>query len=507
MARSEKRFMIRGVVWSALTIIINAAINLLITPYVTNNIGIEAYGFVAMANTFTGYVNIVATAINAFAVRNISIAYIKEDYDRANRFFSATIRANLILSALIMIPLGVVLYRLTAILQIPTGLENDIRLLFLLVVIKFLISVLQTAFNASTFICNNIYIREFHRCVSYVIQGCLLILMCRLFKPHVWYVGVAGMVAVFYSLFISMAYTKKLTPKLKYKRSAGSFSTMLELLKVGIWNSLSCLGGTLNSEVDILLSNIMLNPFLQGNISVAENIGAICTLFVCKISEALQPKGLSLYAQEKKEDLIALLCTSMRLTGMAITLIIGVFILCGKDFLNIWIPNQNNTFIFSLTRIVLFGGIGTLIVYPLRYAFELTKRIRIPAFVTITLGICNIGSMIALIRNTDMGAYAVVWTTAVLNSFLLLFTPLYAAKSLRVSPAHFFRVEARYLIALAVVSGIATMAQTHIPSAESLYGLLVKGACATFACMILVVPLLLPFRTIKDTVRSRIRLH
>ena len=64
-----------NMVWSLIAVFVNYFMNFLITPYVTNNIGVEAYGFVALANTFISYADIISVGLNAFAGRFISIAY------------------------------------------------------------------------------------------------------------------------------------------------------------------------------------------------------------------------------------------------------------------------------------------------------------------------------------------------------------------------------------------------------------------------------------------------
>ena len=60
-----RRRMLMNMLWSLLSLFINYFMNFLITPYVTNNIGVEAYGFVALANTFVSYVDILAVGLNA----------------------------------------------------------------------------------------------------------------------------------------------------------------------------------------------------------------------------------------------------------------------------------------------------------------------------------------------------------------------------------------------------------------------------------------------------------
>ena len=47
---SMKRAIMMNMFWALFSLLINTLMNFLITPYVTNNIGVEAYGFVALSN-------------------------------------------------------------------------------------------------------------------------------------------------------------------------------------------------------------------------------------------------------------------------------------------------------------------------------------------------------------------------------------------------------------------------------------------------------------------------
>lgn len=48
--KRSRRVIALNMFWSLLSLCINYLMNFLITPYVTNNIGVEAFGFVALAN-------------------------------------------------------------------------------------------------------------------------------------------------------------------------------------------------------------------------------------------------------------------------------------------------------------------------------------------------------------------------------------------------------------------------------------------------------------------------
>ena len=77
--RSDSKAILLNIIWAVLAILVKYAINFLTTPYVTNNIGVEAYGFVSLANTFTSYIDLISIALNSFASRYIAIAYHQND--------------------------------------------------------------------------------------------------------------------------------------------------------------------------------------------------------------------------------------------------------------------------------------------------------------------------------------------------------------------------------------------------------------------------------------------
>ena len=56
--------------------ITNICVSFFLSPYIIENIGIEANGFVSLANNFVAYADLIVTALNAMAARFITIAYV-----------------------------------------------------------------------------------------------------------------------------------------------------------------------------------------------------------------------------------------------------------------------------------------------------------------------------------------------------------------------------------------------------------------------------------------------
>lgn len=200
---------------------------------------------------------------------------------------------------------------------------------------------------------------------------------------------------------------------------------------MGIWNSINNFGNILNSGLDLIVTNLMLSPSIMGEISIGKSLGTICNSLLESATNSFRPKLLQVYASGNIKTLVSELKKAMKTTGMISNIIFTGFVVCGRDLFRLWLPTQNTEFLYIIAVIVLMSDIIIGVVKPLYYVFTLTKKLKLPCFITITTGIINVISMYILIKYTSLGAYAVVLTTLVLNYVHFFDTPIYAAFCLR----------------------------------------------------------------------------
>ena len=62
-----------NIISSTLSMLISSLISLVLTPYITKNIGAEAYGFVSLANNFINVASLLTIALNSKASRFVVI--------------------------------------------------------------------------------------------------------------------------------------------------------------------------------------------------------------------------------------------------------------------------------------------------------------------------------------------------------------------------------------------------------------------------------------------------
>lgn len=505
--KRSRRVIALNMFWSLLSLCINYLMNFLITPYVTNNIGVEAYGFVALANTFISYVDILAVGLNAFAGRFIAMVYYQKKLEKANRYFSSTILADLILACVLLAGGTVAIVRLDRMLQIPQELTADVKLLFFIVLMRYLLTLLRTAFDAAAFISERIDLAEKLQSAAYLLQAGLLLALCLLLQPHVWYVGLAAAVGALLLLAGNLRLCHKLTPELQFHVKDFSPHAVWEVLSTGSWTALNNLGNLLNSGLDLLITNLMLNATVMGQISVAKSLETIVSGMIMKISTVFRPRCLRLYAEDKMEELTGLLKISMRCTGGFCNLVVMGFFVCGHDFMALWLPGQNTDFLFRAGLIVLLSDIATGAVQPLYYVYTLTQKLRLPCCVTILMGTANVLSMYILLRYTSVGAYAVLLTTLVISVVHFVDAPLYAAHCLHLPLHTFYPTLVCNGASLAAGFAAAEMLRRILPAAGSWGTLMFKALTAATVLLPIVVLILLPPQLWKSLGRRFIKLN
>ena len=94
-------------------LITNVCISFFLSPYIIRTIGVEANGFVTLANNFVAYADLAVTALNAMAARFITISYVNKDYKKANIYYNSVFWGNLVIVGALLIPATIFFFNAT----------------------------------------------------------------------------------------------------------------------------------------------------------------------------------------------------------------------------------------------------------------------------------------------------------------------------------------------------------------------------------------------------------
>lgn len=434
-----KKIVNNNSIWAVGFLALKTICNFFLVPFLVKRIGMDQYGYIALANNFLLYIDLICVAFNYFAVRNIAVAYHKRDFEKANMYYSTILWADFALAFAIGIPCLVIIYFSDRIILISDAYSRDVKILFFLILIKYFVMLIGTILDVAAFIKNRLDISNKNKTFSYLFYIFTIIILLNLFEPRIWFIGIAALSEAVVYCGVQHLVKKRYIPDLIPQITAFSFSGIHNYLASGIWIAFNNMGNILNDGLDLMITNMMISENMVGMISIAKMLGNMICSIIVAISNSLKPKQLEDYSNGNTKALVDKLYHSMRLTGVCFAVFLAGFIGCGKAFLNVWLQGSEISTIYYLSLLAIMAYFIPSNVIPLYYVFTLTKKIKVPSYITITMGLANVFAMIALLKLTSLGGYAILLTTAILNLVHIIDTPIYAAYCLGIGWKTFYK--------------------------------------------------------------------
>lgn len=400
-----------NVICSLLVLTINVLISFFLSPYIVENIGVEANGFVTLANNLVTYAQLIVTALNSMAARFISIAYVKKDYTKANMYYNSVFWGNLIVVAILIIPVIIALIKLECFIDVPADILFDVKLLFGFVFLNFFITTGFPNWDCGTFVSNRLDRSYIPQMVSSIVRCLFLFGVFTVFVPKVYYVGIASTIMTMIVLICNGINTHKLTPELNISffpnKIICSIKAIKDLVISGIWNSISNIGMILLTGVDLIISNIYLGATAMGIISLVKIIPGYMDQLATSLTSAFTPELTINYAKGNKERLVNDIKRSMKLSSIVMTIPISIIIVFGEDFFSLWVPSQDAKLLQVLSVLASFKFIFTGGIQILYNVFPTVNKVKENAISQIITGFCSIIITVILVKYTNYGIYAV----------------------------------------------------------------------------------------------------
>ena len=430
-------------------------INFTLTPYITNSVGAEAYGFVSLAKTFISYANIFMVALNSYAARYLTISYLKKSERELEQYFSTVYFSDVAVGGVLFGIGCLCVVGLDNILNISPGLVADVKRLFLLTFFAFFLTTVNTVFNASAYVKNRLDFANAIKVLAYVIEAVILLVCFIIFDASIWYVGIASVGIAVFTLASTYIMKRKLLPNVRADIRMFSTKALKHLIGNGVWNSINSLGNGLNSGLDLLMTNLMLSGTAMGQISITKTLTNVMFQLYDAMSQPFQPIFLRTYASNDKMTLLHDITTAMSICGLFTNVVFAGFCALGKEFLDLWIPTQDTALIYRLVVIALLPAVSEGCIYPAYYIYTLTLKNKVPCIITILGGMVNVGGMYFLLKYTSTGVYAILITTAVVMNVINLITnPIYMSMCLNIPKRSFYPTLLKNILCCAVTTAI-----------------------------------------------------
>lgn len=428
---TKNRQLMINVVGNVIAFCANLIINFFLSPYIIKKLGVEANGYILLANNFIGYASLVTIALNSMAGRYITIKYHQRDIDGANKYYTAVRLGNILLAIFMAVPAVFCIIYLEQIIRIPHNLLVDVKLLFGLVFIEFLMSMVTATWGTALFIRNKLHLQSIRTVQSTLIKMLLIVGLFFLFNPSVYFIGVATLVSSIFIAAYSLYYKKKLLPDIKIVRKSFDVKALWDLVSSGIWNTILKGGQLLLSGLDLLIANLFIGSTAMGVLALSKTAPNVITQFAATLTSAFTPSLTINFAKGDINEVTKDLKKGMKLTGIVLTIPLSILIVFGKEFYSLWVPSQDAALLQTLSILACFGLIFTSGIQSLYNIFTVLNKLKPYSLLILLSGIISTGIVLILLKTTNLGIIAIAAVSSCINLIRNMFyTVPYAAKYL-----------------------------------------------------------------------------
>ena len=397
----------------------NVIISFFLSPYIVKNIGVEANGFVTLANNFVTYAQLIVIALNGMSSRFITIEYVQKNYKKANLYYNSVFWGNLIIVAFLILPAAYLIVRMETMIDVPQDILIDVKLLFSFVFFNFFLSTGVPNWNCATYVTNRLDRSYIPQMVTAIFRCVFLFAILTILTPHVWYVGFTASLVSIMTLAAAWYNAHKFTPELriglKKEKRIWSKSAVKELVSSGIWSSISNVGNMLLSGLDLIICNVTLGATEMGIVSLTKIIPNYMQQLSSSIRSAFAPELTINYANNDMNAIYSDLTRAMKLTSIVMTIPIACVVVLGDRFFALWVPSQDAQLLQILSVLSILGYMftsGTQILYNV---FDTVNKVKQNSIAMILSGIVSTIVTLIMVRFTDYGIFAIAGVSTFVN--------------------------------------------------------------------------------------------
>lgn len=442
----KSKALIINAIASFVTFAVGLGITFFFTPYLTDVVGEEAYGFVGLGNNMINYVTIVTIALNSVAGRFITIEYHRGNKQQASEYFTSVLVANLAIIPIILLVAIPIILNVEKVLNVPVELVTSVRYLFFFILANFIITLISTVYNVATFITNTLYLSSIANIVTSLLRIFLMCVMFGLLPANVAYVGLSTCICTFIGLVINMYYTNRLIPEIKLKKEYIRVDKVKELISAGGWNSVTKLSQVLSDGLDLLIANLWISAALMGALSIAQQLPLYIATLLNTLINLFNPNLTMYYAKNDIDAVVKEMKLSMKFSSFFTNIIFCGIVVFGRYFVGLWMPNQNVQLIYELLCVIMMSVVVSGVTTSLNNIFTVTNKLKTNSLFWLVISFTNVFLVFVLLNTTSLGIYAVAGVskaTGILGN--LFFIPIYACRCLKIKWNTFYPIILRYM--------------------------------------------------------------
>lgn len=470
MQKSQRKV---GMIFSYIKTLLLIFVNIFLTPFLVSSLGDSEYGVYQAILSFGGYLILVNFGTGAVMTRYVSIALKNKDKKSEENYIATCLLITLGLGLVILV-LAVSMYFLIGSIyansMTPQQIEKS-KILYLFVAGTMFLTFFWNTFEGIISAYEKFVVNSLSHISKTVFKVIFIVILFAVTADSLIVVAVDFFLTllilgfnIFYILF-----------KLKVRWKLYFFDKAMVLSSV--WFSLAIFLQTIinqvNTRVDVTILGVMVDMESVTRYSIAMQMFSIFASISTVAVSVYLPKFSRMCADGKPSGKVlteAMLAPS-RIQFLVSGAIMFGFLICGRDFINVWM-GEKYSFAWTIAVIIMIPNFITYINAMVETVLDAMGKRLVRSIILVGIAVCNIGVSIVLVH--FFGEVGAPVGTAIATLAGLVVMNIYYVKVIGFRLGYFCANVFKGLLPSLLISALVSLPFVFLLD-TGFIGLLVKG--------------------------------
>ncbi len=394
---------------------VNAAVTLILTPFVLRELGAARYGIWILTSSFVGYYGFLDLGFRTGVVQYLTRYLAVNDYERGSDCISSAVSALSVLSMVMVILSFGGAVAAPYLFALPPGTGNEAFWCILIVGVSSAVQCALSPFSAV------FTAKQRFDLTNMIGIGTRLLTAGGIFAALKAGYGLVGVSSAFcganvIDYLVRWCVSRFLAPELDVSWKRAKIERLREIASFGGWNFLISLNSYIYSYVPNILIGVFMPIAAVGYYALATGLLRNVNSILSPIGQVIYPVAVELHSKDNKLELMRMYHDATRLMMLVMIPIVLVASFWANDFYRLWVGEKyisGSTFL-SVALIFQILLISTVTCFSSSVAQQiLTGSGRVPVTATLLISGSIINLALSLILIRPLGLLGVAVATVV----------------------------------------------------------------------------------------------
>lgn len=466
----------------------NAAVGLMLVPYMIGHYGRDGYGLVSLVVAMVGMSAVADLGLRGSLGRFLSEHAALQNVARFNEQASSALSIYLLMGVTLATTFFVLSADIVAALKIPEQLTHEAQFIIRCygspgILLTFLVAAFETMIASSNRfdLINNI------QTGVGLLRGALIVGVINFSDWGITGWALAMSMALIVNLLLLGFTAWRITPGLRLRLSLVSRKAVVALLSLGGYVFALQLTALIGIRVDPIILTALLGTAAVTLYAPAASLANAFHPLVETLSHQFSPLATGYHVRGDTRHLQDLLLRGTRYTllmGIPVCTILAVFAdrICAA-----WLGTTLGTDVATVASMLILWSVIDFFNYAggVHYPTLLgMNRLRFLVRLEVPLAVLNIAGSILLVRYSQLGVVGVIVPTVIITAVRRPVTALYTAKACGLTGQEYFRASYRRPLVVATILVLAALGLDNVVNSSSLIALV---SCVLLTIMLWIV--------------------